>query len=152
MVVVPDITSTFGHPSPWKAVWREARPGVCRACWHASSVGREIFCSYRGCLQFFVVGTRSIPQRPQETLGTWPRILNRNNDAQVSFLGSVCGVHCRPLSDSDGWEQLLDDPDATVVTMASSGGTMGRTVAERRQLRHKLKGLITLETLGIVEG
>mmetsp|Transcript_52016 Transcript_52016/g.113331 ORF Transcript_52016/g.113331 Transcript_52016/m.113331 type:complete len:441 (-) Transcript_52016:26-1348(-) len=51
----------------------------------------------------------------------------------------------RPLSDSDGWEQLLDDPDATVVTMASSGGTMGRTVAERRQLRHKLKGLITLE-------
>lgn len=70
----------------------------------------------------------------------------------MSFLGSVCGVHCRPLSDSDGWEQLLDDPDATVVTMASSGGTMGRTVAERRQLRHKLKGLITLETLGIVEG
>lgn len=51
----------------------------------------------------------------------------------------------RPLSDSDGWEQLLDDPDATVVTMASNGGPLGRTVAERRQLRHKLKGLITLE-------
>lgn len=49
------------------------------------------------------------------------------------------------MSDSDGWEQLLDDPDATVVTMASNGGPLGRTVAERRQLRHKLKGLITLE-------
>ena len=53
----------------------------------------------------------------------------------------------RRLSDDlDSWETLLDDPDAMVVTMLDpSGRPLGRSISERRQLRHKLKGLITLE-------
>ncbi len=56
----------------------------------------------------------------------------------------------RRLSDDlDSWEKLLDDPDAMVVTMLDpSGRPLGRSISERRQLRHKLKGLITLEMLG----
>lgn len=74
----------------------------------------------------------------------------------TTYTGPVLGAtkiskkKIRRLSDDlDSWETLLDDPDAMVVTMLDpSGRPLGRSISERRQLRHKLKGLITLEMLG----
>ncbi|CAJ1405461.1 unnamed protein product [Effrenium voratum] len=53
--------------------------------------------------------------------------------------------------DPGEWELLVADPGSTIVSLEdgidsiNSGQVFSRTLSQRRQLRHKLKGLITME-------